>query len=227
MAENERILHIFGRILYSLAAASDIPPTGKRMHLPYAEGCGGIRTEGYAGGAGLNGCVPEAVSGEGSKLRAADGPIDGKFFRTLSRQLLVVYDGVKDTLKELHHRGKHLYLLSNAQSDFTRPELEIMGLTEFFDGILISSEEGCKKPCPAFFRRLIERYDLDPARCLMTGNEENSDIAGACYVGMDSLYLHTATSSKPQGKYKSTYCVMDGDWKKVAEILLEGNMRNS
>lgn len=153
--------------------------------------------------------------------------LTANFFRTLSRQLLVVYDGVKDTLKELHHRGKHLYLLSNAQSDFTRPELEIMGLTEFFDGILISSEEGCKKPCPAFFRRLIERYDLDSARCLMTGNEENSDIAGACYVGMDSLYLHTATSSIPQGKYKSTYCVMDGDWKKVAEILLEENMRNS
>ncbi len=148
------------------------------------------------------------------------------FFRTLSRQLLMVYDGVKETLEALHSRGKHLYLLSNAQSDFTRPELEIMGLAKCFDGILISSEEGCKKPCPAFFRRLIERYDLDPARSLMTGNEENSDIAGACHVGMDSLYLHTATSSKPQGKYQPTYCVMDGDWKKVAEILVEGKRRN-
>lgn len=149
------------------------------------------------------------------------------FFRTLSRQLLKVYDGVKETLAELRDRGKHLYLLSNAQSAFTRPELEIMGLAECFDGILISSEEGCKKPCPAFFRRLIERYGLDPARSLMTGNEENSDIAGACQVGMDSLYLHTATSAKPQGRYRPTYRVMDGDWGKAAEILLGGDMRNS
>lgn len=72
------------------------------------------------------------------------------FFRILSRQLLRVYDGVKETLEELRARGRHLYLLSNAQSDFTRPELEMMGLADCFDGILISSEEGCKKPCRAF-----------------------------------------------------------------------------
>lgn len=142
------------------------------------------------------------------------------FFRTLSRQLLRVYDGVKETLQELHDRGKRLYLLSNAQSDFTRPELELLGLTGYFDGILISSEEGCKKPCLAFFHRLLERYDLDPARCLMVGNDEEADIGGAADAGMDSLYLHTATSSQPQGRYKPTYCVMDGDWKKVADILL-------
>lgn len=143
------------------------------------------------------------------------------FFRALSRQLLTVYDGVKETLKELRGRGKRLYLLSNAQSDFTRPELQMLGLAEYFDGILISSEEGCKKPCAAFFRRLPERYGLNPAESLMVGNEEDSDIAGACEMGMDSLYIHTAISSRPRGRYKPTYCVMDGDWKKVARILLE------
>ena len=142
------------------------------------------------------------------------------FFRTLSRQLLMVYDGVKDTLGELKARGRHLYLLSNAQSDFTRPELEMLGLTDCFDGILISSEEGCKKPCEAFFRRLLERYDLSPASCLMVGNDMDSDIAGAARVGMDSLYIHTDTSPRREGKYGPTYCVMDGDWKKVADILL-------
>ena len=144
------------------------------------------------------------------------------FFRTLSRQKLQVYDGVKEALQELRSRGRHVYLLSNAQSDFTRPELELLGLADCFDGILISSEEGCKKPCSAFFHRLLERYDLDPAGCLMVGNDEYSDIGGAVNAGMDSLYIHTATSSKPSGKYKPTYCVMDGDWKKVSDILLEG-----
>lgn len=142
------------------------------------------------------------------------------FFRTLSRQLLLVYDGVKETLGELRERGKHLYLLSNAQSDFTRPELTLLGLAGCFDGILISSEEGCKKPCQAFFRRLLERYNLNPASCLMVGNDMESDIAGAANAGMDSLYIHTATSSRSEGRYKPTYCVMDGDWKKVADILL-------
>lgn len=142
------------------------------------------------------------------------------FFRTLSRKFLRVYDGVEDTLQELRGRGKHLYLLSNAQSDFTRPELEMLGLAKYFDSILISSEEGCRKPCPAFFHRLLERYELDPFRCLMVGNDEYSDIGGAASVGMDSLYIHTSTSSQPQGRYKPVYCVMDGDWAKAADFLL-------
>lgn len=142
------------------------------------------------------------------------------FFRTLSRQFVRVYDGVKETLQELHDRGKKLYLLSNAQSDFTRPELELLRLTEYFDGILISSEEGCKKPCPAFFQRLLKRYDLDPAGCLMVGNDEEADIGGAAGVGMDSLYIHTATSSRPRGRYRPVCSVMDGDWQKVADFLL-------
>lgn len=142
------------------------------------------------------------------------------FFRTLSRVYLRSYDKVKETLQELRSRGKGVYLLSNAQSDFTRPELELLGLTDCFDGIVISSEEGCKKPCAAFFNRLLERYGLNPRRCLMVGNDEYADIGGAAGVGMDSLYLHTATSPQPKGRYEPTFRVMDGQWSEVADILL-------
>ncbi len=143
------------------------------------------------------------------------------FFRILSRRSIRLYDGVKETLRELRIRKKRLYVLSNAQSDFTRPELELLGIADCFDGILISSEEGCKKPCAAFFNILSERYGINPAKSLMIGNDEYSDISGAVCVGMDSLYIHTAISSRPRGQYKPTYCVMDGDWEKVARILLD------
>ena len=142
------------------------------------------------------------------------------FFRTLSRQHLRVYDGVKETLQELGRRGKKRYLLSNAQKDFTRPELELTGLWECFDGILLSSEEGCRKPSAAFFHRLLERYALRPGECLMVGNDETADIGGARQAGMDSLYIHTASSPGFRGRYNPTYQVMDGDWGKVSAILL-------
>ena len=142
-------------------------------------------------------------------------------FRTLSRQKLMVYDGVKKTLTKLRKRRKGVYLLSNAQRDFTRPELELLGLTEYFDGILISSEEGCKKPSPDFFHRIIKRYGLQVEKCLMVGNDETSDILGARSVGMDSLYVQTETSPRLKGTSSATYCVSDGDWGKVSEILLK------
>lgn len=143
------------------------------------------------------------------------------FFRTLSRDKLKLYDGVKETLERLRTNGKRVYLLSNAQSDFTRPEIKLLGLTECFDGILISSEEGCRKPSLVFFKRLTERYGLTPENCLMTGNDMNTDIKGARAVGMDTLYVHTEVSPQLTGKPEATYAVLDGNWHRVAEILLE------
>lgn len=141
-------------------------------------------------------------------------------FRALSREKLYVYEGVKEALSELKKKGKGVYLLSNAQTDFTRPEIEMMGLTEYFDDIFISSEAGYKKPSKEFYKRLLDTFSLDPKTCLMVGNDETADIAGAVIMGMDSLYLHTECSPELEEESKATYVVMDGDWKKVSKILL-------
>ena len=142
------------------------------------------------------------------------------FFRAISRQMIDVYPGVKETLQELRNRGKGIYLLSNAQSDFTLPEIRMLGLLPYFDGIFISSEQGYKKPSNEFFEQLLEEYHLDPKTCLMVGNDESADIKGAKALGMDSLYIHTEISPAEDTESSATYVVMDGDWKKVSSILL-------
>lgn len=141
-------------------------------------------------------------------------------FRALSREFLRAYDGVEELLGELRRRGKKVYLLSNAQTDFTRPEIRMLGLTGYFDGIFISSEQGCKKPSAAFFEKLLECFGLDPAQSVMIGNDEGADIAGANRVGMDSLYIHTAISPQEYGKIEATYRIMDGDFRKIRERIL-------
>lgn len=143
-------------------------------------------------------------------------------FRALSRKLLRVYDGVEELLGELRSRGKRVYLLSNAQKDFTRPEIGMLGLTRYFDGIVLSSEQGCKKPSPAFFRGLLEQYGLEPSESIMIGNDEAADIAGARSVGMDTLYIHTDISPQEYGKVQATYRVMDGDFRKIGGLILKG-----
>lgn len=142
-------------------------------------------------------------------------------FRALSRKFLRVYDGVKDLLGELRKRGKRVYLLSNAQTDFTRPEIEMLGLSHYFDGIVLSSEQGYKKPSPVFFRRLLEQYGLEPWESIMIGNDEAADIAGAQSVGMDTLYIHTDISPEEYGKVQAAYRVMDGDFRKIAGLILK------
>ncbi|MCI9141776.1 MAG: HAD family hydrolase [Lachnospiraceae bacterium] len=141
-------------------------------------------------------------------------------FRALSRKFIRAYDGVKELLEELRQRDKKVYLLSNAQTDFTRPEIEMLGLTPYFDGIFISSEQGCKKPSAVFFERLLSCFALDPGECIMIGNDESADIVGAQKAGMDSLYIHTEISPKEYGKVQATYRVMDGDFRKIRDLVL-------
>lgn len=141
-------------------------------------------------------------------------------FRAISREYLRVYEGVVELLQKLKEKGKRCYLLSNAQADFTRPEIEMLGLTSCFDGIFLSSEQGCRKPSPIFFERLMSEYGLKPSESIMIGNDESADIAGAHHVGMDSLYIHTTISPKEYGRVEATYRVMDGDFRKIGPLIL-------
>lgn len=143
-------------------------------------------------------------------------------FRVVSTKFVRLYDGVIDLMEVLKKNGKKIYLLSNAQTNFTRPELRYLGLEPYFDGILISSEEGCKKPGSSFYSRVLERYHLDPKESIMIGNDSVADIEGSHEMGLDSLYIHTEISPDCVEDLKSTYTIMDGDFKKVKGLVLKG-----
>ncbi len=149
--------------------------------------------------------------------------VTARLFRCLSTtKKAKPYKGVHELFDELHKRGKKIYLLSNAQSSFTVPELKLTGLYDKFDGILISSDEQCCKPDKAFFEILFNRYNLKKAESIMIGNDERSDIKGANDFGIDSLYIHTSISPKLGGKTPDCkFFVPDGDFRKIKELVLK------
>lgn len=115
-------------------------------------------------------------------------------FRLLSIRRLRLFPGVMGVLDYLHELGKKVYLLSNAQALFTRPELALLGLDRKLDGGILSSEVGRKKPDPEFFHILMEKYGLDPAETVMVGNDDVCDCWGAAKAGLDSFYVCTDQS---------------------------------
>lgn len=147
-----------------------------------------------------------------------------QMFRIISRTRLSVYDGVFELFDRIHKNGGRIYLLSNAQSLFTVPELKQTGLYDCFDGILISSEEGVCKPDTAFMEILMNRYHLDKTVSVMIGNDRRSDIRLANDYGIDSLYLRTdarieALAQKEPSVPHATYEVMSGVFGEIAEVM--------
>lgn len=111
-------------------------------------------------------------------------------FRRISLIYLCLFPDTIACLEGLKKAGKKIYLLSNAQRSFTWQELELTGLVPYFDGILISSDEGCMKPDPEFYNICCERYQLDKEQSVMIGNELRSDMAGAKAAGIDGFYIN-------------------------------------
>lgn len=97
-------------------------------------------------------------------------------FRCFSTKYIKLYDGVTELLDALKANGKKIYLLSNAQRSFTANEMDMLGLTKYFDGICISSDEECSKPDSHYFEILFDRYGLEKSESIMIGNDYISDI---------------------------------------------------
>ena len=97
-----------------------------------------------------------------------------KMFRAISIEELKLFPGVPEMLQRLKDAGN-------------------------FDGILLSSDAGVKKPDPAFYEMLLKQYHLDPAECLMTGNDDIADCHGAASAGIASRYVATRQSPKING----------------------------
>ena len=136
-----------------------------------------------------------------SGVRADESTIAdfARTFRLLSIRKLKLFPGVPAMLDALHRAGKKVYLLSNAQSLFTRPELTLLGLDTRLDGSILSSEAGRKKPDPEFYHILMEKYNLDPQQTVMVGNDDIADCHGAAKAGLDSFYVQTQQSPAPTG----------------------------
>ena len=141
-------------------------------------------------------------------------------FRCFSTVYIKLYDGVLDLLETLKSKGKGIYLLSNAQRGFTENELNMFGLTKYFDGIVISSDEECSKPDKHYYDIIIDRYNLDRSETIMVGNDCISDIEGAKNAGLKSLYIHQSISPEIKGELAADYKVMDGDVYKIKELIV-------
>lgn len=146
-----------------------------------------------------------------------------QLFRICSTEYIRLYPHVTEALAALREKGYRLWLLSNAQEVFTRYELNHLGITSLFDGIYISSQFGYRKPDVRFFRALLDEQKLNPGKCLMIGNDRETDIAGAKQAGIDTFYMHTELTPSHQAPANPENPLeFEGDdWKKIVKILMK------
>ena len=94
----------------------------------------------------------------------------------------------KDMLDTLHGRYP-LGLLSN----FTHPPaatkiITDLGLTPYFDVILISGDLGYRKPHPSVFRELVKHLRVPKSQIAFVGDDPEADVSGALQAGLQPIW---------------------------------------
>ena len=95
--------------------------------------------------------------------------------------------------------GTHtkLALISNGPSDMQRAVLAELELEHYFDAILVSGDAdiGVRKPDAGIFELALKRLGVAPANALMIGDNLEADIAGAAWLGMQTLHVAQTPSA--------------------------------
>ena len=97
---------------------------------------------------------------------------------------------MEETLEGVRRLGHRTGLLSNfSLAVGIHDALDLLGIREKFDVVVVSGDVGLVKPHPRIFAIAAERIGLAPAEILYVGDKRFADIHGASGAGMRTAWI--------------------------------------
>jgi 2-haloacid dehalogenase len=99
-------------------------------------------------------------------------------------------DATVAILADLRARGVPCYALTNMEAETYPLRRERFEFLRWFDGTVVSGQEGTVKPAPDIFRRLLDRFGLVAERTVIVDDAERN-IATARSLGMQTVHFRS------------------------------------
>ena len=110
------------------------------------------------------------------------------YFTRFSEMMSGPHDGTVAILDELRRRGVPLYGLTNWSADTFPHATARFDFLGWFDGIVVSGQEGMKKPDARIFHLLLKRHGIEPADGVFI-DDSRENVAAAAAVGLHTLHF--------------------------------------
>jgi putative hydrolase of the HAD superfamily len=107
-----------------------------------------------------------------------------------------VYPGTAEVLAALRDSGLTLLVVSNWDSSLPSL-LDRLGLSPFFQEVVVSASFGSSKPARAIFDEAVRRAGVSPGEALHVGDSLVDDYDGARAAGLQALLLDRAGKHGP------------------------------
>jgi putative hydrolase of the HAD superfamily len=127
-------------------------------------------------------------------------------YRGISRNRLELYPDVKAVLDKLAPRFP-LAVVSDAQSAWALPEMRAVGIEEYFNPVIISSDYGFRKPDRRLFQAALDGIGAKPEDVLFVGNDMYRDVSGAGEIGMKTVFFLSNQGRQEMEGVKPEYII--------------------
>ncbi|WLR42659.1 HAD family hydrolase [Bacillus carboniphilus] len=126
-----------------------------------------------------------------------------------------------DMLEKLKEKEIRLGMITNGKNPFQMDNIEALKIRDYFDVILISEEEGIKKPNPDIFHRALKKLDVSSHESMFVGDNPMNDVNGAQEVGMIGIWKRDPEWIQVEADY-----VVE-DLLELTEIIEEHNSKQT
>ena len=98
--------------------------------------------------------------------------------------------GTVEIFKEIKKiQGLRTYALTNWSAETFHIALARYDFLHWFDGRLVSGEEGTRKPFPEFYQKLLDKFSIDPSQAVFI-DDNLRNIKAAEELGIKGIHFH-------------------------------------
>jgi len=117
-------------------------------------------------------------------------PLIAAFGQRFGEMIAGPIEGTVEILAELTRAGVPRYGLTNWSAETFHPQRQRFEFLSWFDGIVVSGEEGVIKPDPRIFRILLERYGIVPEEAVFI-DDNPGNAAAAAALGIHGIHFRS------------------------------------
>ena len=118
-------------------------------------------------------------------------------YEKIRTELITPRPGAIETLRQLHHDGIKLGLITNGAKEPQRAKIERFGLEPLFDSIVIEGEFGIGKPDPSVYEHSMEKLGANPRQTWMIGDNLYFDVGAAQELDIWGIWVDWRRSGLP------------------------------
>jgi putative hydrolase of the HAD superfamily len=139
-----------------------------------------------------HGYIPktEAYPRAQDKLRL-DGTLGDQLLQDFEENfhdMAIPFPGMHEALTSLSAMGLRMGLVTNGRIRSQRPKIAALKIGGYFQAILISEEQGVRKPDPEIYRRALQALGSDAQSSVFIGDHPVADIEGPARLGMRTIW---------------------------------------